>query len=135
MHVELWLMWIGVLANVFILTLQGLLLDGSPNRVISVSLFLVTIVSILGIVAFTVNSIPFGLDQMPEASAEQITAFIHWFVWSMFAGIATGELLGLLKTCTELNDNNTRTLLSFNVCFCIIHCPLYALCFPQKAHY
>ncbi len=91
MRVRLWLMWIGSIATVAILTLQGLLLEHNYT-VVSVSHFFPVIIAILGIFAFIVNSIPFGLDQMPEASAEHITAFTHWFVWSLFAGRITGEL-------------------------------------------
>ncbi len=32
----------------------------------------------IGFTTFAVNSVPFGLDQMPDPSGEQITAFIHW---------------------------------------------------------
>ncbi len=100
MRIGLWLMWIGSIATVTILILQGLLMEHNYT-VVSVSLFLPVIIANLGIFTFIVNSISFGLDQMPEASAEQITAFIHWFVWTSFAGLTTGELGGLLYTCTQ----------------------------------
>ncbi len=82
MRIGLWLMWIGSIATVTILTLQRLLLEHNYT-VVSVSLFFPIITVVVGIFAFTVNSIPFGLDQMAAASAEQITAFIHWIVWSV----------------------------------------------------
>ncbi len=112
MRVGLWLMWIGSIATVTMLTLQGLLLEHNYT-VVSVSLFFPIIISILGVFAFTVNSIPFGLDQMPEASAEQITAFIHWFVWTLFAGRITGELGRLPYACTQMDYYNSNMICAF----------------------
>ncbi len=45
------------------------------------SLFLVAMV------ACFVTSIQLGLDQMPDASSSNITSFIAWFVFSIYAGI------------------------------------------------
>ena len=47
---------------------------------ISGSLFLVAAVACL------VTSLQLGLDQMPDASSSNITSFIAWFVFSMYAG-------------------------------------------------
>ncbi len=63
MRIGLWLMWIGSIATVTVHTLQGLLMEHNYN-VASLSLFFPVIIAILGIFAFIVNSIPFGLDQM-----------------------------------------------------------------------
>ncbi len=109
MRIGLWLMWIGSIATVSILTLQGLLMEHIYN-VASLSLFFPVIIANLGTFAFLVNSIPFGLDQMPEASAEQITAFIHWFVWTFFAGLTTSELGSLLYACTPMDYHNTNVI-------------------------
>lgn len=35
-----------------------------------------------GLAAFQANVIPFGLDQMPDASTEEVSAFIHWYYGS-----------------------------------------------------
>lgn len=32
-----------------------------------------------GLAGFQANVIPFGLDQMPDASTEELSAFIHWY--------------------------------------------------------
>ncbi len=106
MRIGLWLMWIGSIAAVTILTLQGLLLEHNYT-VVSVSHFFPVIIAILGIFAFIVNSIPFG---MSEASTEQITAFIHWFVWSMLAGLTTGEVGSLLYPCVQMDYHNTNMI-------------------------
>ncbi len=45
------------------------------------SLFLVAVV------ACFVTSLQLGLDQMPDASSSNITSFIAWFVFSIYAGV------------------------------------------------
>ncbi len=113
MRIGLWLMWIGSIGTVAMLTLQGLLLEHNYTTVVSVSHFFSIIIAVVGIFVFAVNSIPFGLDQMPESSTEQITAFIHWFVWSVFAGLTTGELGSLLYSCTQMDYHNTNMICAF----------------------
>ena len=39
---------------------------------------------IAGICAFTASSLPLGLDQMPDASASNISSFIAWYVFTVF---------------------------------------------------
>ncbi len=42
---------------------------------------------IVAVVACFVTSLQLGLDQMPHASSSNITSFIAWFVFSMYAGV------------------------------------------------
>ncbi len=42
---------------------------------------------IVAVVAYSITSIQLGLDQMPDASSSNITSFIAWFVFSIYAGI------------------------------------------------
>ncbi len=43
--------------------------------------------SIVAVVACFVTSLQLGLDQMPDASSSNITSFIAWFVFSIYAGV------------------------------------------------
>ena len=47
---------------------------------------------LIGSLSCLVTDIQLGLDQMPDASAENITSFIAWFVCSMFIGVLIAEL-------------------------------------------
>ncbi len=58
---------------------------------------------IVGQAGFTVTVIPFGVDQMQEASAEGISAFIHWFIWLLFVGKALGILQQTVFTCFSVS--------------------------------
>ncbi len=44
-------------------------------------------ISIVAVVACFVTSLQLGLDQMPDASSSNITSFIAWFVFSIYAGV------------------------------------------------
>ena len=47
---------------------------------------------------FEANAIQFGTDQMPEASSSQLSAFVHWYFWSLFIGQGFLILLNLIST-------------------------------------
>ena len=55
--------------------------------VVSVLYCLGGILFIVAGVACLVTSLQLGLDQMPDASSSNITSFIAWFVFSIYAGI------------------------------------------------
>ena len=59
----------------------------------------------IGLPGFIVNAVPFGTDQMLGASSEEIGSFIHWFVWAMYAGIASGYVLVNGLHCTGMGDD------------------------------
>ena len=48
---------------------------------------------ILSLGMFDAVGIQFGMDQMIEASSDQISAFTHWYYWSMNIGIGVQALL------------------------------------------
>ena len=41
------------------------------------------------------NSLQFGMDQLTEASGEQLSRFVHWYYWVMQLGELTSVVLGL----------------------------------------
>ena len=42
----------------------------------------------LGLAGFKANIIPFGTDQLMDAPSDQLSAYIHWFVWTLFLSVA-----------------------------------------------
>ena len=44
------------------------------------------IISLFGLGLFQSTAIQFGMDQMLEASSEQLSTFVHWYFWSSFCG-------------------------------------------------
>ena len=60
---------------------------------------------IISLGMFDAVGIQFGMDQMIEASSDQISAFTHWYYWSMNIGIGVQALLVMcclyiLSSCT-----------------------------------
>ena len=47
---------------------------------------LITLLAVLCVGLFKANAIQFGTDQLLEASSSQLSAFIHWYFWSMHIG-------------------------------------------------
>ena len=59
------------------------------NLVVTEGLALDVIYTIVGIVAiglFESTAIQFGMDQMLEASSDQLSTFVHWYYWSSIVG-------------------------------------------------
>ncbi len=64
------------------------------NVYIASSLFCVfNSLLLVGLAASIVTSLQLGLDQMPEASSSNITAFIAWYTFSVFAGVWTSYIV------------------------------------------
>ena len=62
---------------------------------------LLTLIISLGM--FEAIGIQFGMDQMVEASSDQISAFTHWYYWSMNIGISIQALV-VIGTALVLNS-------------------------------
>ena len=103
MRVGLWLMWIGTVF--FGITMIFYVLYGHGTFRMKLLNFTGILPSAIlftaGLAAFAVNALQFGVDQMPDASAEEVSAFIHWFVWAMFAGDCIGDLTNIVYYCTN----------------------------------
>ena len=83
--VSLWLMWTGIVTLSSCLCLKLLL---SPNHekvqiaTVVVS-FIVGLIAVeAGIAGFAANVIPFGIDQLPTGSGDQLSGFITWHVFT-----------------------------------------------------
>ena len=60
-------------------------------------LFLVT--GLAGLGMYEANAIQFGMDQMLEASSEQLSSFIHWYFWCVHTGPLIVFLLCNVHNC------------------------------------
>ena len=47
---------------------------------------LAVIGTLTGLGMYEANAIQFGMDQMMEASSEQLSYFIHWYFWCTHVG-------------------------------------------------
>lgn len=105
------LMWLGCL----ILLLERLLDSVIPTYykvysegpIFSV-VFLIDLFSLAG---FHTNIIPFGIDQMPDASTEQLKAFIRWYYWTRNVGVSINIIINLFF-CGVIGDLDYFTFIS-----------------------
>ena len=57
----------------------------------------------VGEVSCAVTALQLGLDQMPDASSDNISSFVNWFIFAMFAGFWTCDMVYIaLCSCTSV---------------------------------
>ncbi len=85
------------------------------------------LVAYLGFSACTVTALQLGLDQMPDASSDNIISFIMWFIFSVFFGEWIGEIiLRSTVACASVDLVNTfiffslYPVLAMSILCCII---------------
>ena len=104
------------------------------NQIISEGVTAVEVIRILsntlgviGVGSCLLTALQLGLDQMPDASADNITSFIAWFVSSFFAGIWVYQFLNstLIICLSQDKVNQIVTLVVPAICVTIICCSLF----------
>ena len=70
------------------------MLEDSGDSVLAISLaMLVLVIGTLGIGSWYTNILPFSLDQMIGASAEELSAVVQWYCWGMNTAILASRSL------------------------------------------
>lgn len=104
--ISLWTMWIGILLSVVGLLIRDV--NDTASLVIGYGIFpLLYIVIALGIAAFQANIIQFGVDQLLDASAVEITAFVNWYVWTIYS---SNTVVSFLLDCLNEKFQFIRSL-------------------------
>ena len=87
-------------------------------------------IGLIGATAGLMTALQVGLDQMQDASATNITSFITWFVFSIFAGCWLADVL--YTWLTSCNTNWTIQLFSLlpTICTSLTCCSIFLL--PNK---
>ena len=60
---------------------------------------IVIILFIFGFTGFQANVVQFGLDQLLDSPSEDLSTFLHWFVWTDYVGNLIIRILTLLTPC------------------------------------
>ena len=73
---------------VILITIGVILPAFSVTRdvIVSIVTYFIVIVSLTGLGMYEANAMQFGMDQMMDASSEQLSSFIHWYFWSVHFG-------------------------------------------------
>ena len=83
---SLFILWVGLILTVatdLIISTVWSTADCKFIRAIYIILF---VVMTIGFAGCQVTIVQFGIDQLPDASSQELQAFINWYVWSVFAG-------------------------------------------------
>ena len=94
-----------VLSSITVLTLQAafvmLQFDWTPVPVFTL-LVIIMPIGIFGFGSFYTVMLPFALDQMIGASAEQLSAAVHWFFWGFNNGVLLKDVLECVPIPNQL---------------------------------
>lgn len=118
------LIWLTTIVNTIRIILTPFLMI--PQAVELTCIFTELVIGITGIAAFYVNGVQFGLDQMPDASSEQITSFIAWNVTLQAIGVACGYIIYTLQICATHPLEHVGSILSVAI-LSLILCMDYLL--------
>ena len=101
-----------VLVSLFSLLYYNTLL-GSNQVVVKMLLAVTSLLHWMGTVAILPSSFQLSLEQMPDASAENITSLISWFTLFTSAGLWLGDVVkDLFITCIHLNHSDLQQILT-----------------------
>ena len=73
---------------------------GADRAVLGIPTFFVLILVVSSIIAFSVNVIQFGLDQVHDAPTDDSALYVYWYVWTVYCGLFFVIQL-LVFTCTS----------------------------------
>ena len=89
------------------------ILPVANTTLLTVQLLMTLIPGLWFLGAFIASAVPLGIDQITGGSAANISAFIQWFSWAFFSGLATSSIIGsILYDCTGLEANKVSTIVS-----------------------
>ena len=89
------LMWLGVLL-LGIFETVSIFLSEQNGRYVRALAFIGVFSASFGVAIFVTNAMQFGLEQMPDASSEAITAFLSWFFTVILSGALLNKFIAYL---------------------------------------
>ena len=117
---SMWVMWLGsILATVSSVVAQSVeSYDAINNKV----MFVFVALMIIGFGGYQANIVQFGIDQLHDASTDEIKSFITWFVWTYLSG---GIFVEYFYVC---KDEQYRVFGLLFVCACVTIVLFLTLC-------
>ena len=121
-----------VMACVGVMVLRNLTENNYASLVVSaVMVPIVYFAACTGTSACLVTSLQLGLDQMPDASAANITSFISWFVCVFFSGVWIRDVsVRIFSYCLGTASSSVSNCTSFEQIFSLfpVLCMVIVLC-------
>ena len=101
------------------------------SRALEIVMFVASISAILpysvGFGGFQSNVVQFGLDQLLDVSSEDLSLFLHWFVWTEYVGEILSHFLSTSSSCSNFMQKNIAYgifpfLFLDTVCLIMVYC-------------
>ena len=87
--------------------------EGSVEKVFWAGLYLLVFIGVVAFGMFESSALQFGMDQLLDASTEQLKGFVRWYYWTLFAGpIPTYYLAIMVLYVSPRKQFNEGTWLS-----------------------
>ena len=119
-HCSMWVMWVGsILATVSSVVAQSVESYAAINNKV---MFAFLAVIIIGFGGYQANIIQFGIDQLHDASTDEIKSFITWFVWTY---LSSGIFVDYVYIC---KDKQYKIFGLLFVCACVTIVLCLSLC-------
>ena len=84
---SIWIMWLAfMLATASSVIEQLIDNDNHYDDALKIITLVLLIIASVGFGGYQANVIQYGLDQLYDASTDEITSFISWFVWTCVSG-------------------------------------------------
>ena len=119
-RVGVFLLFISTVMNCLLLTIKALVWENNQT-VMWIQHSIIGSVFVVGGSACFVTLLPLGLDQMPDASAPNISSFISWFVFNITIGFFLNDTLHFIKDhcLVETIQRDFYLILAFISSFCM----------------
>ena len=76
--------------------------DKTFKIIYDVLLSIVALLSMIGFTGFQSNAVQFGLDQLLHASSQELSLFLHWFIWADYFGQLILRIVGVVCLCHQV---------------------------------
>ena len=104
--------------------------EGVHPTVTMVAITAAVLVAYLGVSACAVTALQLGLDQMPDASSDNIISFIKWFIFSALFGVWISDIIfKITVSCAFIDPDNEFIIFSLYpmLAMSILCCSLFLL--------
>ena len=120
---SVWIMWIASILAAVSSTVAQLVSSYDNSRASSIILFVLLAFQFIGLGAYQANILQLGLDQLYDASTNEIISFISWYFCSLVLGYLTSNYVYNIA-CLYLEhhyscENNGPIIAQCFICICL----------------
>ena len=112
----MWIMWIASVLATLSSVVEQLVSSYDNSETSKIVAILLVVFQVIGLASFQTNILQFGLDQLYDASTDEIISFIQWFCWTYCLGYILNDIAWRVMSCLV---KGSETLLLCEICICL----------------